>query len=1059
MTMIKQHVIDKVLDACNIVEVVSDYVTLKKKGVRYFACCPFHQEKTPSFAVFPETGTFKCFGCDEQGNSVGFLMKMENLTYPEAIRKLAARYHIEVEESMPTAQEEAEHRQREAMWIANDHLAKCYHGQLQKNKAARDYAYGRWGKEYCELRGIGYCPKDAKLVDSVHISNEIADQLHLKNRGGYDFFSGRITIPIRDRQQRVIGFTARAFDSEDVAKYMNSKDSLIYSKSKSIFGVDTAWRKMAQTGICYVVEGAPDCMRLQSIGVENSVAPLGTAWTEEHFTQLKRVVSHLCFLPDADPPKKGERFGPGTKAVMKSGEDAMRFGFSVSVKQIPVGEMKQDPDTYCKDRVVFDCLEEQDFILWMADNLFEPGMTTEQQGKVIKQVAGLMVLIDDETTIEMYVSQLVRHAAGKRMWMKAVEKQRNEQAEAEARAKAEKESDLFKQFGFNVEKDKYYYSISDKGGIYEWSNFIMRPLFHIKDNSNAKRIYMLKNEFGLEELVELKQEDLVSLQKFMVRIEGLGNFIWKATQRELNKLKSYLYEKTETAEEIRQLGWQRHGFYAFGNGIFFEGKFIKVDDYGIVRLPRGNYYLPANSKIYRDDTKLFQFERRFVHQGLSTIALRDFTEQIFKVFGNNGRIGFMFLLATLNRDIVTRVTRSFPILNLFGPKGSGKSELGHTLMSFFIIENVPPNIQNSTLPALNDTVAAVANALVHIDEFKNSLDINKNEFLKGMWDGTGRTRMNMDLDKKKETTSVDAGVILSGQEMPTADIALFSRLIFLSFSKSEFTEEEKENYQLLKQMRVQGMSHLTLEILSHRKNVETSFPSFYQLTLSDVNERLKDLSIEDRILLNWVAPLAVLRCLENVLDVSLSYKDMLNVCVEGIRFQNAQCKQNNELANFWKVVMYLVGEGNLIDGGDYRIEYIRRLKTDIANVDWTEARPVLYIQKSRLFMLYKKNGKAVGDTVLPEGSLLYYLEHSRAYLGYKKGVRFKVYHNGVLQYKNNGKDGNTPESKVFLSYCFDYRMLEEDFGINLEIATDADGDTAHKEDYDATHPQQQEIGF
>ena len=105
-------------------------------------------------------------------------------------------------------------------------------------------------------------------------------------------------------------------------------------------------------------------------------------------------------------------------------------------------------------------------------------------------------------------------------------------------------------------------------------------------------------------------------------------------------------------------------------------------------------------------------------------------------------------------------------------------------------------------------------------------------------------------------------------------------------------------------------------------------------------------------------------------------------------------------------------------------------------------------------MLYKKNGKAVGDSVLPEGSLLYYLEHSRAYLGYKKGVRFKVYHNGVLQFKNS-KDGNNPESKVFLSYCFDYKMLEEDYGINLEIATDADGDTATKEDYDATHPKQQ----
>ena len=1051
--MIKQETIEKVLDACNILDVVSGNVNLKRKGVRYFACCPFHEERTASFCVFPETGTYKCFGCGEQGNSVGFVMKHDNLTFPEAIRKLAEHYHIEIEESMPSAEEQQVYQTKEAMWIAHDNLAKEYQKQLLSHKEARDYAYGRWGKEYCELLGIGYCPMDAHLVDAVHISPEVAEQLHLKNRGGYDFFCGRITIPIRDRLHRIIGFTARAFDDSSQAKYMNSMDSLIYSKSKSVFGIESAWREAVKKDSFYLVEGAPDCMRLQSIGIYNTVATLGTAWTDEHFTLLKRAASHLCFLPDADPPKQGEKYGPGTKAVMKSGEAAMRFGFSVSVKQIPIGKEKQDPDTYCKDKNTFNSLEEQDFILWMADLLFEDGMTTEQQSRITNQVASLIALIENDTTIEMYIAQLKRYAGDKATWKRAVDKQRNERAEAEAKAKAEKESDLFKQFGFNVEKDKYYYSISEKGGIYEWSNFIMRPLFHIKDSINPKRLFMLKNEFGVENLIELKQEDLVSIQKFMVRVEGMGNYIWKASQRELNKLKSYLYEKTETAEEIIQLGWQRQGFFAFGNGIYYDGHFLKVDDYGIVRLPKANYYLPANSKIYRDDHKLFQFERRFVHLGLSSVSLRDYTEQIFRVFGNNGRIGFMFLLTTLFRDIVTRTTRTFPILNLFGPKGSGKSELGHSLMSFFIIENVPPNIQNSTLPALCDAVAAVANALVHIDEYKNDMNPKKIEFLKGLWDGTGRTRKNMELDKKNETTDVDAGVILSGQEMPTADNALFSRLIFLTFSHCEFNDEEKENYQALKLMRSQGVSHLTLQLLDQRKKVESSFPAIYQQTMTDVGERLRGTTIEDRIMLNWISPLAILRCVESLINISLSYKQMLDICIDGILTQNGACKQNNELANFWKAVMFLADEGKLIDGGDYRIEYVRRLKTDKVNNEWPEAHAVLYIQKSRLFMLYKQTGKNVGDNVLQEGTMMYYLENSSAYLGFKKGVRFKVYHNGVLQMNS----GNNAKSKVFLAYCFDYRKLEEAFGLNLEIASDAEGDTAHKEDYDAEHPKQMKL--
>ena len=1040
--MIKQSDIDKVLDAASIVDVVSDFVQLKRAGANFKGICPFHKDSTPSLSVSPARNICKCFACGEGGTPVNFVMKHEGMTFPEAIKYLAKKYGIHIEESVPTATEQEEQKLREAMWIANDIICKEYHRQLLSHKEAQAYAYRRWGKDFCEETEIGYCPPFSQLVQKVGISKEVAEKLHLVGEKGYDVFGGRITIPIRDRQRRIIGFTARLFDEPKTKagesdkekksrKYMNSSDSLIYNKSKSIFGIDLAWREAAKKERFYIVEGAPDCMRLHIIGVLNAVAPLGTAWTEENLSTLKKVARHLCFLPDADPPKPGEKYGPGIKAVIKSGEEAMRLGFNVSVKQIPVGKEKQDPDTFCKNRTLFDGLEEQDFILWMADLLFEDGMIDAEKGKVIRQLSSLMATMEDDTTMEMYITKLTQYVGTKSMWKKEVDKQRKLAAEEEEKAKAEKESALYKQFGFNVVNDKYYYSISENGGSYVWSNFIMEPLFHIKDSVSPRRIYKLKNMFGTEDLIEMKQEDLVSLVKFKQRVEGLGNFIWKATEKELTKLKSFLYEKTETAIMITQLGWQRQGFFAFGNGIFFDGNFLKVDDYGIVRIEeKGNFYLPANSKIFRDDIKLFQFERRFVHLGYSAVSLSAYSEQIFRVFGDNGRVGFLFYLATLFRDIVTRSTRSFPILNLFGPKGSGKSELGHTLMAFFIIENVPPNIQNSTLPALNDTVAAVANALVHLDEYKNNLDINKHEFLKGLWDGTGRTRMNMD-DKKKETTSVDSGVILSGQEMPTADIALFSRLIFLSFSKSSFSEEEKREYQCLKKMRVQGMTHLTLELLKLRSRIEADYPAVYQKTLNEVNELLDDLVIEDRILLNWVAPLAAFQTLEVYLNTSLTYKQMLSICIDGIKFQNAQCRQSNELAAFWNMVQYLVSEGEIIEGGDFRIEYVRHVKIDKATLDLKETTPVLMFQKSRIFMLYKKHGKAVGDTLLPEASLKYYLEHSRGYLGEKASVRYTVYHKGVVQFQ---KEGNTTkEAKtVQRSYCFDYRELVKNFNINLE---------------------------
>ena len=1031
--MISQDTIDRILDAADIVQIIEDFIPLKKRGVNLIACCPFHSEKTPSFTIFPKTGTFKCFGCGEQGNAVGFLMKHENMSYPQALKWVARKYNIDIQEENLTPIQEQEFREKEAMWIANDYLAKEYAKVLllPQYKFARDYAYKRWGERFCTQMGIGFCPRDSKIVEDSYITDEIAEALHLRNKASFDFFGGRITIPIKDRQQHVIGFTSRVLD-ENKPKYMNSSDSLIYNKSKSIFGIDTAWREAAKTERVYLVEGAPDCMRLQCIGVYNSVATLGTAWTEAHFNILKRAASHLCFLPDADPPKEGEQFGPGINAVIKSGELAMRLGFSVSVKQIPVSDVKQDPDTFCTSLAIFQAIEEHDFILWLADLLFSDEMITENRSKSVNRIADLLARINDETKVDIYISRLLKYSQ-KSVWKKSIERFRREHRENEAKEKAEKEEGLLKRYGFNVDRNKYY-SIGDKG-YYEWSNFTMEPLFHIKDSISPKRIYILRNTFGIEELVEMKQEDLVSISKFKQKVEGLGNFVWCASEKELTKLKSYLYEKTETAVQITQLGWQKDGFFAFGNGIYYDNAFIKVDDYGIVRIKdKGNYYLPAHSKIYFNDSKLFQFERRFVHQDLSSITLSKFSEQIFKVFGNNGKVGFCFYLATLFRDIVTRESRSFPILNLFGPKGSGKSELGHTLMSFFVADNVPPNIQNSTLPALNETVAAVANALVHIDEFKNDIDINKREFLKGLWDGTGRTRMNMDLDKKKETTAVDSGIILSGQEMATADIALFSRLIFLSFPKSDFSAEEKEAYQILKKVRTTGMTHLTLQILSYRNKVDTSFKEVYNATLQDVVEKLKDNPIEDRILLNWIGPLAVFRLLEQYIDVSISYKEMKKITIDGIKNQNSECRQNSELASFWNMVQYLVSEGEIIDGGDYKIEYVRNFKSSICTQQWLESRPVLLIQKTRVFMLYKKYGKAVGDTLLPEGSLKYYLENSKAYLG-EKTARYDVYHKGILQYvKNEKKVGGSliKQTTTHRSYCFDYSKIVESFDVNFE---------------------------
>jgi hypothetical protein len=361
-------------------------------------------------------------------------------------------------------------------------------------------------------------------------------------------------------------------------------------------------------------------------------------------------------------------------------------------------------------------------------------------------------------------------------------------------------------------------------------------------------------------------------------------------------------------------------------------------------------------------------------------------------------------------------------------------------MSFFIIENNPPNIENSTVAALSDAVAQTSNALVHLDEYKDSIDITKREFLKGLWDGTGRNRMNMDKDKKREVTKVNSGIILSGQEMATADIALFSRFIFLRYNKSEFTAAQKEHFQQLKDIRKTGCTHLTLQILKFRSIVETGFRDAFNRAFKDLQESLENSPVEDRILLNWTIPLAAFACLQNAVDLPFNYAELCRICTSGILAQNKELKHNNEISVFWDIVNFLRQDGQIVILADYRLEYLDKLKVDEGDVpqEYIKPKTVLFLKYKRIFELYQLHGKKVGETLLPKNSLDYYLVTSNAYLGKKRSVRFKNIIKGIQTTETemvNGYQTPVEQSTIDQAYCFDYELLQEQYGINLEVST------------------------
>ena len=1042
--MISKIDINRIAESIDIVDLVSAEVQLKPQGKSLVGCCPFHTEKTGSFTVNPARQTYHCFGCGKHGDVFSWVMEREGCNYPEAIRRLAKRANIEINEREKSAEEIARETKREAMLMITQQVNDWFVAQLEQNPQAKDYVLKRWKvktssqqpdeRQYIKEIGVGYCPNGTDFINwakSQGISFDLLKELHIvaTSKDGRDYcaFYNRVTIPIRSRVNQITGWTCRDMSGrKDVGKYVNSADSELFHKKETLFGLDVAKPEIRATGKVYVCEGAPDVMRMQIIGVPNTVAPLGTAMGNEQFDLLqscfpksgKRV---LCILPDADVTKE-DGTNPGEAAAIKRGIDALKRGYSVLIKAIPEGDTKEDPDSYFTTKAKFKEVKEEDFIIWYAHILLDGAENMDAITTGIETIAAMVASTNDETTIEGYKKNLKSVYNNPTLWNKAVTKAGKAQKQKEVEDKAfSKEG--FTKYGF-YESGGGYWSLSGQTEL-RWSNFTMKPLFHIKDAINPKRLYELRNESGTKEIVELKQEDLVSLSKFRQRVEGLGNYIFEANETCLIKLKRYLYEQTQTALEVTQLGWQKQGFYAFGNGALYQGSFIKADDYGIVRLPDGqNYYLPGASKIYKDD-QLFQFEKRFVHHdGYSTVPLKQVAEAMIRVFGDNAKIGLCFLVATLFRDVVTATVKAFPMLNLFGPKGSGKSELGHTLMSFFIIQNIPPNLSNSTIAALSEAVAQCANAIVHLDEFKNNIDLDKREFLKGLWDSAGRTRMNMDRDKKREQTKVDSGVIISGQEMATADIALFSRFVYLTFNKTEFTTEERNAFADLDRLRKLGFTHLTLQILNHRETFKQNFGTMYAATAKELTDMVGDSTCETRILNNWATVVAAFRSIESLLDLPFTYPEILKIAVEHTRSQNAMTVSSNEIGMFWRQIGRTQMEGKFTMNTDYRIEYRAEVKTNKGSVYFATTKPILFLNPDAWYQAYTYKAKENGIVPLPDSSIIYYLENSPEYLGKY----------GVMRFSNklpNGQVAAGTTSKRPL--CFDYNMLSTKYGLSIEV--------------------------
>lgn len=416
--MIPQETVQKILDTARVEEVIGDFVTLRKRGADLWACCPFHGEKTPSFHVIPAKGQYYCFGCHKGGSAVGFIMDYEHLSYVEALRYLAKKYNIEIVEKEETAEDIANRQRNESLMLVSEYAGNFFKEQLRTDEGRAvglEYFHSRGLEDATiEKYGLGWAPssrhaltdaaKAAGYKDEYLLETGLCAAYDSDNRL-HDRFFDRVVFPIHSVSGRVIAFGARTLKSKEpgkpYAKYVNSKESDIYVKNKSLYGIWFAKNEMARKDKCYLVEGYLDVLSMHQLGITNVVASSGTALTEGQISLIKRFTQNVTIMYDGD--------SAGIHAALRGIDMFLREGMNVKVVLIPDGD---DPDSYSRKHTLAEVEEflagaEKDFVDFKSSLLMKDAAGDPlKRAEVINDIADTIADIPDAVKRSVYIDFL-----------------------------------------------------------------------------------------------------------------------------------------------------------------------------------------------------------------------------------------------------------------------------------------------------------------------------------------------------------------------------------------------------------------------------------------------------------------------------------------------------------------------------------------------------------------------------------------------------------------------------------------------------------------------------
>lgn len=414
--MIERETVDKIFETANILEVVSDFVSLKKRGTNYIGCCPFHNEKTPSFYVSPTKNIYKCFGCGKGGNSVNFVMEHEQMSYTEALKYLANKYHIEIKEKEFTPEEQEAQNDRESMLVLNEFAKNTFIRNMTETDEGRAIGYKYFkergfNEETIKTYELGYSLSERKAFTEFALNSGykqkylVSTGLSIQHDDGYIFdrFSNRVMFPIHSLTGKVIGFGGRVLDARTKGvnvKYMNSPQSEIYDKSRSLYGIFQAKSAIVRNDKCFLVEGYTDVLSMHQSGITNVVASNGTALTIEQIRLIRKFTTNITVLYDGD--------AAGIHAALRGIDMILAEEMNVKVLLLPDGE---DPDSFARNHSAseledFIAKNETDFLLFKTRLLLnDAGNDPVKKSNLISDIVTSISVVPDSIKRELYAKE------------------------------------------------------------------------------------------------------------------------------------------------------------------------------------------------------------------------------------------------------------------------------------------------------------------------------------------------------------------------------------------------------------------------------------------------------------------------------------------------------------------------------------------------------------------------------------------------------------------------------------------------------------------------------